>query len=99
MSEIQKQALLKFGAGLIAAVLGIVAAAISSEEFRDLVVGFFGGDGIVTGLILAATTPIVLYIGKLAAGLTQKVPTETVAGAEVRGAKVPSGAKGPGLFG
>jgi hypothetical protein len=94
MSDTQKQALQRFIAGLIASLIAIAVAALQSQEFRDLVVGFFGGDGILTGLILAAIGPIVLWIGKLRAGPTAKVADlpDGVRGATPKGSE-------PGLFG
>lgn len=98
MSDTQKQALQRFVAGLIAAVIGIAIAALQSPDFGDLVGKFFGGDALVTGLILAAIPPIVLALGKLASGATQKA---SPVGGGVRGGKgerVVEGAQ-PGLFG
>jgi hypothetical protein len=94
MSDTQKQALMRFVAGLIASVIGIAIAALQSPEFGALVGQFFGGDALVTGLILAAIPPIVLFLGKLQAGATQQTPTlpDGVRGAAPKGSE-------PGLFG
>lgn len=98
MSDTQKQALLRFVGGLIATIIGVAAAALSSPDFAQLVGTFFGGDNLIAGLILAAVPPIVLYLGKLQAGATQKAPT---VGGTVRGAKREKIVEGeqPGLFG
>ena len=94
MNDTQKQALQRFIAGLIASVIGIAIAALQSPEFSALVGQFFGGDALVTGLILAAIPPIVLFLGKWASGPTAKVPPSPEG---VRGA-APKGSE-PGLFG
>lgn len=100
MSDTQKQALMRFVSGLIAAVIGIAIAALQSPEFSALVGTFFSGSGLLTGLILAAIPPIVLFLGKLQAGATQKAPT---VGGDVRGGKAKSErvveGESPGLFG
>lgn len=95
MSDTQKQALMRFGGALIASVIGVVIAALQSPDFAALVGQFLGGDALLTGLILAAVPPIVLALGKLAAGATEKVPP---APEGVRGGKVRTG-ESPGLFG
>lgn len=99
MSDTQKQALQRFVAGLVAAVIGIVIAALQSPDFSDLVGRFFGGDALLTGLILAAVPPIVLFLGKLASGATQKAPQ--IGDSSVRGGKAERIVEGeqPGLFG
>lgn len=95
MSDTQKQALQRFLAALIASVIGIAIAALQSPDFAALVGQFFGGDALLTGLILAAIPPIVMFLGKLQAGATQKAPE-----AQVRGGKNERVAENsPGLFG
>lgn len=93
MNDAQKQALMRFVAGLIAEVVGIATAALASPEFGQLVGEFFGGDALLTGLILAAVPPIVLALGKLVDG-----PTEKAGSDGTRGARRIAG-KSPGLFG
>jgi hypothetical protein len=95
MSDTQKQALTRFLGALIAEVIGLAIAALSSPDFAALVGTFFGGDALLTGIILALVPPIVLFLGKLQAGATEKVPD---APEGVRGTNVPKGSE-PGLFG
>lgn len=98
MSDTQKQAIQKFGAGLIAVIIAYVMATLQSPDFGAFIGSIFGGDNLFTGIILAAVPPLVLYLGKLAAGATVKAP---LVGGETRGAKRERVATGeqPGLFG
>lgn len=98
MSDTQKQALMRFVSGLIAEVIALAIAALQNPDFAALVGTFFSGDGLLSGIILSLVAPIVLFLGKLQAGATEKA--EEVGG-DIRGGKgekVVTG-KQPGLFG
>lgn len=100
MTDAQKQALQRFGATLIAEIVTLGVAMLQSPELRELIIGLLGEGSLVTTLVLALLPAIVLAVGKLAAGPTQKAPdvADTDAPRSTRRRRTVT-AEPPGLFG
>src|SRR5687767_9305140 len=99
MTDTQKQAAQRFLATLIAEVVTLIVGALSNPELAQVIVAFTGEGSLLTTLILALLPPLVLALGKLQAGPTEKAvesDMETTRGGARRRRVV---GEGPGLFG
>jgi len=96
MTEAQKQATQRFVAALIAELVTLAVAALSSPELVQLIAVWAGEGSVVTTLLLTLLPPLALALGKLAAGPTVKTPASAD---DVRGGRGVTTGESPGLFG
>jgi hypothetical protein len=99
LTDGQKQALQRFIAALIAEVIALVIAVLQSPDLAAIVTAFAGEGSLLTTLILALVGPLILALGKLRSGPTQKT-LESIdeARGETRRERRVTG-EPPGLFG